>query len=124
MFTIQSRVALLVTFHEKYLLHLIRIYVRFGYFLARKSDWMAAEIGGIQPHQNRTVGGSTRIATFLGAVVSALQLRTAALFAVSAGRLVSALDVDGVATLRNRLPHVYFTQTLSIFITQVTRKNQ
>ena len=122
--TIQGRVAFLVTFHKKYLLHLVRIDVRLGYFLARESDRMAAEIGGTQPHQDLAVGGGARIATFFGAVVSALQLRTAVLFAVSAGRLVSALDVDGVATLRNRLPHVDFTQTLSIFITQVTRKNQ
>ena len=85
---------------------------------------MSAEIGGIQPQHSCTIVGSARIATFFDAIVSALQFQTAALFTVSARRFVSALDVDGVTTLRNRLPHVDFTVTLRIFVTQVTGKDQ
>ena len=124
MSTVQDRRAFLVTFQEKYFLHFIRSHIRSGHLLTRKSDGMPAEIGGSQPHRICTIVGSARIATFFDAIVSALQFQTAALFTVSARRLVSAMDVDGVATLRNRLPHVNFTVTLRIFVTQVTRKNQ
>jgi hypothetical protein len=124
MFAFQDRGAFLVAFQEKNFLHFIRNHIRFGRILTRKSDGVTAEVGGIQPHRSRTVGGSARIAAFLDADVSALQFRTAALVAVSAGRFVSAVDVDGVTALRNRLPHVDLTQTLRIFVAQVTRKDQ
>jgi hypothetical protein len=124
MFAFQDRGAFLVTFQKKCFLHFIRTHIRFSHLLTRKSDGVTAEIGGIQPHRSCTIGGSARIAAFLDAIVSALQFQTAALFTVSAGRFVSALDVDGVTTLRNRLPHVDFTVTLRIFVTQVTRKDQ